>query len=128
MSLVKCRECGNEVSSEAKTCPKCGARTKKAINIAPLAGGAAFVLIMAWYFFGGGIEKQATQDWGKIRLQVANDAVAHYQMAKKGNNFKDMCVQAGIVADAYLQLKDEEKYRSWRNAEKSDCKAAGMPN
>lgn len=24
MALVKCRECGNTVSTEAKTCPKCG--------------------------------------------------------------------------------------------------------
>ena len=26
MALIKCRECGNEVSSEANACPKCGAR------------------------------------------------------------------------------------------------------
>ena len=26
MALVKCKECGNEVSSEAETCPKCGSR------------------------------------------------------------------------------------------------------
>ncbi len=25
MALVKCKECGNEVSTEAKACPKCGA-------------------------------------------------------------------------------------------------------
>lgn len=28
MALVKCGECGAEVSSEAETCPKCGARVK----------------------------------------------------------------------------------------------------
>ena len=26
MALVKCKECGSEVSSKAETCPKCGAR------------------------------------------------------------------------------------------------------
>lgn len=26
MALIKCKECGNEVSSKAETCPKCGAR------------------------------------------------------------------------------------------------------
>jgi len=26
MALVKCKECGNEVSTTAKTCPKCGAK------------------------------------------------------------------------------------------------------
>jgi len=29
MSLTKCKECGIMVSSEAKTCPHCGAKTKK---------------------------------------------------------------------------------------------------
>ncbi len=26
MALIKCQECGNEVSTTAKTCPKCGAK------------------------------------------------------------------------------------------------------
>ena len=26
MALIKCKECGSEVSSKAKTCPKCGIR------------------------------------------------------------------------------------------------------
>jgi len=29
MTLVKCKECHNEVSKSAKTCPKCGAKLKK---------------------------------------------------------------------------------------------------
>jgi len=28
MALIKCTECGNEVSTTAKTCPKCGAKVK----------------------------------------------------------------------------------------------------
>lgn len=32
MALVKCRECGGEVSTEARACPKCGARIKRALN------------------------------------------------------------------------------------------------
>jgi hypothetical protein len=28
MALVECHECGNEISTEAKTCPKCGAKNK----------------------------------------------------------------------------------------------------
>ncbi|MEQ1663206.1 MAG: zinc ribbon domain-containing protein [Thiobacillus sp.] len=34
MSLIKCHECGNEVSTEAKTCPKCGAKVKKPTSLA----------------------------------------------------------------------------------------------
>lgn len=29
MSMVKCKECGKEISSTAKTCPNCGAKKKK---------------------------------------------------------------------------------------------------
>lgn len=34
MALIKCRECGNTVSTEAKTCPKCGIKnpTKKELS------------------------------------------------------------------------------------------------
>lgn len=32
MSLIKCTECGNEVSTQAKTCPKCGAKVKKLMS------------------------------------------------------------------------------------------------
>ena len=28
MALIKCKECGNEISSKAETCPKCGMRLK----------------------------------------------------------------------------------------------------
>jgi len=28
MALVECHECGNEISTEAKTCPKCGAKNR----------------------------------------------------------------------------------------------------
>jgi len=29
MTIVKCHECGNDVSTEAKTCPSCGVKVKK---------------------------------------------------------------------------------------------------
>ena len=29
MALIACRECGTQVSTEAKTCPQCGVRVKK---------------------------------------------------------------------------------------------------
>lgn len=47
MSLIKCNECGNEVSTEAKTCPKCGVKVKKptssATKLAVILLGIAFV-------------------------------------------------------------------------------------
>jgi len=45
MALKKCRECGNEVSTKAKRCPKCGAPVKR--NLTPIEmGGIAIFVIM----------------------------------------------------------------------------------
>jgi len=66
------------------------------------------------------------QDWQKIRTQVANEAVASYQIAKKAGDVKGMCVQAGEAATAFLQAHDEARYQTWKDSEKADCKAAGM--
>lgn len=32
MALIKCPECGQEISDTAKSCPHCGYKTKKSIN------------------------------------------------------------------------------------------------
>lgn len=45
MALVKCHECGSEISSEAKACPKCGAEPRKS---AGLLGWTVAILILAF--------------------------------------------------------------------------------
>src|SRR5262245_45797076 len=42
MALIKCKECGNEVSTKAETCPKCGARVARK----PLGCGSAIGVIV----------------------------------------------------------------------------------
>lgn len=44
MALIKCKECGTEVSSKAKTCPKCGAKPTKKTSLITW-----FVLILIVY-------------------------------------------------------------------------------
>lgn len=44
MPLVKCHECGKDVSTEAKTCPSCGAKVKKPTSRAVKLIGVAFVV------------------------------------------------------------------------------------
>lgn len=48
MALQKCKECGNEVSSDAKACPKCGAKVKKKFSIIKAIGFfvVAFIVII----------------------------------------------------------------------------------
>lgn len=49
MALINCKECGTEVSTTAKACPKCGARVPKTKwwLWAPLGLGAAFLTMGA---------------------------------------------------------------------------------
>ena len=46
MSMIKCPECGNEVSSEAKSCPNCGKpMTKKNKHLGCLIGILVVIII-----------------------------------------------------------------------------------
>ena len=63
-----------------------------------------------------------------IQDQVAGDMIKQYGIAKKSGNAIDRCVDAGLVAAAYIQAKDEPNYRVWKRTERVDCRAASTPN
>jgi hypothetical protein len=71
----------------------------------------------AWYMLGGGVEQH-----------VADDAVKQYEIAKRDGAQMDVCVHAGLVSAAYIQAKDEENYRKWKQIENDECARAGVPN
>lgn len=51
MSLIACRECGKEISSDAVNCPHCGAGTPKAKNRKDwiiVIGIIAAVAVLLW--------------------------------------------------------------------------------
>ncbi|HCI3908997.1 TPA: zinc-ribbon domain-containing protein, partial [Pseudomonas aeruginosa] len=33
MALIKCKECGAQVSNKAKACPSCGAKVPKSVGV-----------------------------------------------------------------------------------------------
>lgn len=41
MSMTKCKECGKDISTTAKTCPHCGASTSPVLDAMGSAGEAA---------------------------------------------------------------------------------------
>jgi hypothetical protein len=81
---------------------------------------------MAWFYFGGGLERQAARDLNRIQTQVANDFVQQYEVAKRNGTAMDRCVRAGLVAEGFLQAKNEASYAHWKAIEKADCAAAGV--
>ena len=82
---------------------------------------------LGWYSFGARMGHQAARNMQKIENHVAEDAVAQYNIARESGFTVHRCVQAGIVAAAYLQAKDQGNYREWKGIERTDCEAAGMP-
>lgn len=129
MALVKCKECGTEVSTSAKQCPKCGSpsptKSGGVLRIIAIVIGA---LVAVWWIFGGGAVNNAGTGamMDQIQTKVASDAVDQYNIASQQGDRMQICVQAGLVAAAYLQAKDTDNYNQWKAREKTDCRAAGI--
>ena len=58
--------------------------------------------------------------------KVVDDQVQQYNWAVKAGSQTDRCVQAGFVASAYIQAKDEPNYQAWSGIRNNECKAAGL--
>ena len=90
-------------------------------------------LIAAMASFGCGGERDqqttSTTDSNKVTTdsnKVVADAVDQYHIAKRSGTPIDQCVQARVVTAAYLQAKDEDNYKIWKETEATDCGAVGM--
>lgn len=77
--------------------------------------------LMVWFLFGGGLDEYTDKHLHNVSNKVANDAVAQYKIAKRNGSAVDACVQAGLVAAAYLQAQDEANYRRWKGIQEQDC-------
>lgn len=72
-------------------------------------------------------DQMAAHQLDDIHAKVAKDAEEQYRMVEKSGTKTDLCVRAGMVAEAYLQAKNSEKYDLWKTTQKADCMAAGVP-
>jgi hypothetical protein len=59
--------------------------------------------------------------------RAVDDQVVQYNMAVRAGSKTDQCIQAGFVASAYIQVKDEPNYQAWTGIRNNDCAAAGLP-
>lgn len=96
MALIKCSECGKEISDKAKTCPNCGNYNNKAnkkrdyiiigICIASIIlliiGGIVFVRI-------GSVTYKYSRAAIEILEQYKNDKVDEEEVMKKLSRFKE---------------------------------------
>jgi len=64
MAMTKCKECGQDVSTKAKTCPNCGVRDPALGTKEMLSGCLLLVLIgvgVVWFLASGGDESATTE-------------------------------------------------------------------
>lgn len=66
------------------------------------------------------------KEMDKISVQIAVDAEKQYEIAKRSGTASDAYVNAGLVAAAYLQAKDEPNYIKWKGIEAQEASRAGI--
>lgn len=130
MSMIKCRNCGSEISSDAISCPKCGQpfEREKKLSRRQTTCFVLFLLFLFWFFLLRGTGNNAHVGLLDIEKKVAIDAENQYLIAKRQGDPIPICVHAGMVAAAYIQAKDEPNYRKWKITEGEDCRRANIPH
>ena len=82
----------------------------------PLARLMLFIVLFVGLYYG-------QQAW--VNHSVNNQFEDQYNLAKQGGDKTQICVQAQLVVQGYLQSNDQENYKKWKAIEADDCGAAG---
>ncbi|WP_135475265.1 zinc ribbon domain-containing protein [Pseudoalteromonas sp. KS88] len=86
MALIKCKECGAEVSSKAKTCPKCGAKPAKKTSLITW-----FVLILIVYLVYSASQRSTpNSNYKKPVLTEKSDIKAEEVVKEKAEKIKPL--------------------------------------
>jgi hypothetical protein len=95
MALVKCRDCGNQVSTNAKACPKCGCAPRKPRGL--------FDKIVLWTLAGGFGLAIASAVIGSFMASAENERkAADAIIAERG-------LRAAMTAEEYAQYTEKNK-------------------
>lgn len=111
MALIKCHECGAEVSTEAKRCPKCGARTKKRWTAFQIVVGGFFSLIVLLMVIGGGHkEVQSASNNTELPVQVisAPPIQKTFELARTGKIDEYQAAKNQVIQSAIFNSVDAE--------------------
>lgn len=83
MALKKCKECGSQVSTDAKRCPQCGAKVKKPIGfLGMIALGLMVIGISKCVMDQSNRPQQAAKTPEQIERDAKNEAEFQADVAK----------------------------------------------
>jgi hypothetical protein len=107
MALIKCKECGADISSKAESCPQCGFRLKKKSGgcvvglfkaVGGLVGGVIALVVVTSFMMGSETTTQPQRDYvGELERRCKEEA-ARFPMDSGRANFYTNCVEAGKAA------------------------------
>jgi len=107
MALVACKECGKEISGEAKICPHCGKKAKKGVSCIMMIGMVlAFIMFLAMAKACSNIAggSSASTDRQAV-VSEKNKAGAAVEKSKSGESDKAEHVEQAKIGDS-VQVGD----------------------
>jgi len=128
VALIKCKECGNDVSTKADACPKCGARLKSSsgagsgciVGFFKLIGGIiGLVVVMSYLSKGSAIDPNKELEKQCLSLSESFPVISERSSVYEGcmNGGKAAFRQKGInyEADTVSPSVNDEKPVKYEN-------------
>lgn len=120
---VECENCGNDISSLASHCPKCGHPNygKYCISIRQLlfiVTIAISILLLTVVMIETHLDNAQTD----MYQQTAEDSVEQYNIVKQSGDHGKRCLHARIVTAAYIKAGDEAKHKYWKQIAQDECR------
>lgn len=113
MAIIKCMECGKDVSSTAATCPSCGATVPKKTKLLTWITGGAVAVIMASCIseMNKSDEARQTTNAKKAAVEAAKSPAQKASEAAKAKH-DETEFQFGVVATKFVKanLKNPESF------------------
>ncbi len=105
MALIKCKECGNEVSTKAAACPKCGALGSKRTSPVTMVIAILFAIALLPLIFGSGTSEYRAPAVSPAPVTQSAAPATHLEIYSKfvpSLTINGKRVSRGITHDQFL--------------------------
>lgn len=106
MALVNCKECGEKVSTKAKSCPACGAKSRKKTSIITKFALVSFVLAMGIVIYDDATmtpDKRAVRESARIARAEIKEKEKIDKAAKKAEERCNDRILAFVMGNSYVK-------------------------